>query len=98
MIKTLKNISVPQVDIVGLQSVLQTSIFQLVSSASDSDSEGWNKNFIILLFSSHLFCQEVPEEHVSLLLEYMYCGAIYVQQGTDSLSLSPSLVIPLFNE
>ena len=99
MIKTLKDISVPQVDIVGLQSVLQTSIFQLVSSASDSDSEGWNKNFIIkiLLFSSHLFCQEVPEEHVSLLLEYMYCGAIYVEQGdNDVLSLSQtSLVIPL---
>ena len=44
-----------------------------------------------------MFCQEVPEEHVSLLLEYMYCGAIYVEQGdTDVLSLSQtSLVIPL---
>ena len=81
MIKRLKDCSGPQVDIVSLQSLLQTSIFQLVSSASDSDTEGWNKNLMILLFSSHLFCQEVPEEHVSLLLEYMYCGAIYVEQG-----------------
>ena len=92
----MKDISGTQVDIVSVQSVLQTSLLHLLSSAPDSDTEGKNKKIksFILLFLLHLFCQEVPEEHVSLLLEYMYCGAIYVEQGykdTDSLSLSLSL-------
>ena len=51
------------------------------------------ENYMIIsgfVLSMHLFCQEVPEEHVSLLLEYMYCGSIYVEQGyCHTSSLSP---------
>ena len=93
------SVSGAQVDIVSLQSLLQTPIFQLVSSASsDCDTEGGNisiKNVSILFL--HLFCQEVPEEHVSLLLEYMYCGSIYVEQGYwHWLSLFYHLLLFLF--
>ena len=41
-----------------------------------------------IIFSlSQLCCQEVPEDHISLLLEYMYCGYISVSQGSATLTI-----------
>ena len=49
----------------------------------DSECYGWRQ----------FDCQEVPEDHISLLLEYMYCGYISVSQGSATFTTSPILLV-----
>ena len=69
---------------VSLQSLFQTPLLQFARAASNSLTKGSTQ--FKSTDKNPSFYKEVPEQHISLLLEYMYCGCISVEQGYSHLT------------